>query len=196
MASQPPCQWHSACLNPRVVAFVFLGIGVVCIVIGRILLIKAAFGVSVWWGLGIFLPFGPLLFRLSYPDLAPLSRTFRLVALPCILAYFVLRPASLSGSNFDKFFKHGPVPSAPANHYGLEKISKAIAAPNLEQRRAINATELERLTAWSQALRLKKRDLLHSDVQGNLAYNAEVAEYNAALTKATAEKNALWPPKK
>ena len=31
---------------------------------------------------------------------------------------------------------------------------------------------------------------------GNLAYNAEVAEYNAALTKATAEKNALWPPKK
>jgi hypothetical protein len=64
--------------------------------IGRILLIRAAFGLSVWWGLGIFLPFGPLLFRLNYPDLAPLSKTFRLIALPCILAYFVLRPASLS----------------------------------------------------------------------------------------------------
>ena len=178
------------------VALVCLAIGLVCVLIGRILLIKAAFGVSVWWGLGIFLPFGPLLFRLSYPDLAPLSKTFRLVALPCILAYFVLRPAPLSGSNYDKFFKHGPVPSGPANHYGLEKVSKPVAAPTVDQRRAINATELERLTEWSKALHLKKRDLLRSDTQGNIAYNAEVAEYNAALAKATAEKNALWPPKK
>ena len=177
-------------------ALIFLALGLLCILIGRILLIRAAFGISVWWGLGIFLPFGPLLFRLNYPDLAPLSKTFRLIALPCILAYFVLRPASLSGSNFDKFFKHKEVPAGPANHYGLEKVSKAIAAPTIDQRRAINATELERLTAWSQALRLKKRDLLHSDVQGNLAYNAEVAEYNAALAKATAEENALWPQKK
>jgi len=179
-----------------VAALVFLAIGLLCSLIGRILLIRAAFGVSVWWGLGIFLPFGPLLFRLSYPELAPLSRTFRLVALPCILAYFVLRPGPLSASHFDEFFKHKEVPAAPANHYGFEKIAKAIAAPSLEQRRAINATELERLTAWSQALRLKKRDLLHSDTQGNIAYNAEVAEYNAALVKATAEKNALWPEKK
>ena len=177
-------------------ALIFLALGLVCILIGRVLLIRAAFGVSVWWGLGIFLPFGPLVFRLSYPDLAPLSRTFRLIALPCILAYFVLRPGPLSGSNFDQFFKHKEVPSAPTNHYGLEKISKAIAAPSLDSRRAINATELERLTAWSQTLRLKKRDLLHSDVQGNLAYNAEVVEYNVAVTKATAEKNALWPQKK
>ena len=119
-----------------------------------------------------------------------------MVALPCFLAYFVLRPGPLSGSHFDQFFKHKPVPSAPANHYGLEKVSNAIAAPSLDQRRAINATELERLTEWSQALRLKKRDLLHSDVQGNLAYDAEVVEYNTAVTKATAEKNALWPQKK
>jgi hypothetical protein len=176
-----------------VVALVCLAVGLVCVLIGRILLVKAAFGVSVGWGLGIFLPFGPLLFRLSYPDLAPLSRTFRLIALPCILAYFVLRPGP---PNYDKFFKQKSVPEAPANHYGLEKVSKPVAAPSLDQRRAINATELERLTEWSQALRLKKRDLLHSDTQGNIAYNAEVAEYNAALAKATAEKNALWPPKK
>jgi hypothetical protein len=179
-----------------VVALIFLGIGLLCILIGRILLIRAAFGVSVGWGLGIFLPFGPLLFRLSYPDLAPLSKTFRLVALPCILAYFVLRSGPMSGSHFDQFFKHKEVPSAPANHYGLEKVSKPIAPPTLEQRRAINATELERLAAWSQALRLKKRDLLHSDVQGNIAYDAELADYNAALAKATAEKNALWPQKR
>ena len=177
-------------------ALIFLALGLVCILIGRVLLIRAAFGVSVGWGFGIFLPFGPFLFRLSYPDLAPLSRTFRLIALPCFLAYFALRPGPLSASTLDQFFKQKEVPSAPANHYGLEKISKAIVAPTVDQRRAINATELERLTAWSQTLRLKKRDLLHSDVQGNLAYNAEVVEYNVAVTKATAEKNALWPQKK
>ena len=177
-------------------ALIFLAIGLLCILIGRILLIRAAFGISVWWGLGIFLPFGPLLFRLNYPDLAPLSKTFRLIALPCILAYFVLRPASLSGSHFDKFFKHKEVPSAPANHYGLEKVSKKVAAPSLDERRAINATEMERLIEWSQALRLKKRDLLHSDVQGNIAYNAEVADYNAALKKATDERNSLGEQKK
>jgi hypothetical protein len=176
-----------------VAALICLGIGLVCILIGRILLIGAAFGVSVWWGLGIFLPFGPLVFRLSYPDLAPLSKTFRLIALPCILAYFVLRPGP---PNYDKFFKRNPVPSAPADHYGLEKVSKAVAPPSLDERREANAKEFQHLTAWSEALRLKKRDLLHSDVEGNRAYNAEVAEYNAALTKATAERDALWGQKK
>jgi hypothetical protein len=179
-----------------VVALVFLALGVVCVLIGRILLIRAAFGVSVWWGLGIFLPFGPLLFRLSYPDLAPLSRTFRLVALPCILAYFVLRPGPLSGSHFDQFFQHKPVPSAPANHYGMEKTHSPAPAPNLGERRAANTLEFERLNAWKEALRLKKRDLLHSDVAGNEAYTVELAQYNAALTKAIAEKTALWPEKK
>jgi hypothetical protein len=173
-----------------VVALICLSVGLVCILIGRILLIKAAFGVSVGWGLGIFLPFGPLAFRLSHPDLAPLSRTFRLVAVPCILAYFVLRPGPPA---YDKFFKHKPVASAPANHYGLEKVSKIVAAaPTSDERKVANAKEFQRLTAWGEALRLKKRDLLHSDVEGTKAYNAEAAEYNAALTKATAERAALW----
>jgi hypothetical protein len=174
-----------------VAALILLGIGVVCAFIGRILLISAAFGVSVCWGLSIFLPFGPLIFRLKHPDLAPLSRKFRLAVLPCLLAYFVLRGPTTS-SRYDKFFKFNSVPSAPANHYGLEKISKAVHPPTLGERRAANAREFERLNAWEEALRLKKRDLLHSDVAGNEAYTVELAQYNAALTKATAEKNALF----
>lgn len=169
--------------------------------IGRILLISAAFSVSIWWGLGIFLPFGPLLFRLSYPDLAPMSRTFRLFAIPCILAYFVLGGGRLSGSHTDQFFKQKQVPAAPANHYALEqKVSKPSILPtSLDERRAANAKEMERLTAWAEALHVKKRDLLRSDVEGTKAFNAEVAEYNAALAKATAEQSAIWPqlpPKK
>ena len=170
------------------VAFIFLGLGIVLILIGRILLIGAAFSVSVWWGLGIFLPFGPLLFRLSYPDLAPLSRTLRLFALPCILAYFVLRPGPLSGSHYDQFFKHKDVPAAPADHYAIEKIAQV----NGEERRAANEREFQRLSTWSEALRLKKRDLLHSDMHGNIAYNTELEQYNAAVAKATAEKEVLF----
>ena len=172
-------------------ASLVLAIGLVCAVIGRILLIGAAFGVSVWWGLGVFLPFGPLLFRLSYPDLAPLSRKFRLAALPCILAYLILRPPSLSGFHQHQFLHHSQVPSAPAQHYALEKVIQAIKAPNLEERRAANAREFERLQAWSEKLRLTKRDLLHSDAEGNLVYNIELAQYSTAVQKATAEKNAL-----
>jgi len=131
-----------------------------------------------------------LIFRLSYPDLAPLSRTFRLIALPCLLAYFVFRPGP---PEYEKFFKHKPVPSGPADRYGLEKVSQKMFSPNLDQRRADNAKELQRLTEWRETLLLKKRDLLHSDVPGNIAYDAEVAEYNAALAKATTERDAIWP---
>ncbi len=69
---------------------------------------------------------------------------------------------------------------------------QSMAQPTAEQRRDANQREFERLNTWSQSLRLKKRDLLHSDVKGNVAYDAELAQYEAALTKATAEKQALY----
>ena len=65
----------------------------------------------------------------------------------------------------------------------------------LEEQRAANNREFDRLTEWSEALRLKKRDLLRSDVQGNATYGSEVAAYNAALAKANTEKEKLWPHK-
>ena len=174
------------------VALVFLCIGLICALIGRILLIGAAFGVSVWWGLGVFLPFGPLLFRLSYPDLAASSRYFRLAVLPCVLAYVYLQPNAFSTIRRREFLRSAQEPGAPANHYGLEKKSPS----GLTERRAANNLEFQRLAEWSESLRLKKRDLLHSDVQGNIAYNAEVAQYNAALAKANAEKDAVFGTKK
>jgi hypothetical protein len=175
-----------------VVGLIFLGLGILFMLIGRILLISAAFGVSIWWGFGIFLPFGPMLFRMNYPDLAPMSRTFRLFSLPCILAYFVLGPGTWPGSHHD-FFKQKEVPSGPANHYGLEKASKAVVSADLAERRTANAKEMERLTAWAETLHMRKRDLLRSDVEGAKVFNSEVAEFNVALGKATAEQKELWP---
>jgi hypothetical protein len=157
--------------------------------IGRILLVGAAFAVSVWWGLGVFLPFGPLLFRLSYPDAAPTSRYFRLAAFPCFLAFFAFSPEGFSALHRTDFLKSANAPAAPANSYALEKIE-------LEKRLVANERDFQRLDAWSIKLRLQKRDLLRSDVKGNIAYNAERAQYDADLAKAMAEKNALFSPKK
>ena len=171
---------------------IFLAIGVVCTLIGRILLVGAAFAVSVWWGLGVLLPFGPLLFRLSYPDAAPNSRYFRLAAFPCLLAFFVFQPDGFSALHRHGFLKSANAPAAPANSYALEKTPPS----DLEKRLVANERELKRLDAWSIKLRLKKRDILRSDAQGNVAYNAERAQYEAALAKAMAEKNALFGSKK
>jgi hypothetical protein len=66
--------------------------------------------------------------------------------------------------------------------------------PSLAERQAVNNAEFERLRAWSEKLRLQKRDLLHSDEEGNRAYNLELAQYNAALEKASAEKASLAGP--
>ena len=63
--------------------------------------------------------------------------------------------------------------------------------PSVEQRRAANAKELERLHGLDEQLRLRKRDLLRSDTEGNRVYAVDLASYNDALAKATAEKNAL-----
>ena len=185
-------------------AYIFLALGLLCALIGRILLIGAAFRVSIWWGLGVFLPFGPLLFRLRYPDRAPLSKKFLLATLPCILLYFVLGGASRSRLYDRRLF--GPkthLASTPLAHYGLEapdRRAKSVSAssgpvveltPNLAERRTANAREFERLRAWSEKLRLQKRDLLHSDAEGNLVYNIELAQFSTALEKATAEKAQL-----
>ena len=74
------------------------------------------------------------------------------------------------------------------------KKTNAVAAaptPSLEQRRAANLTELERLRGVEAELKLRKRDLLHSDTEGNRMYTIDFAVYSDALAKATAEKNAL-----
>src|SRR5881275_782005 len=63
------------------VSLVFLGFAIVCALISRILLLIAAIDISAWWALGVFLPFGPLFFRLNYPEQARNSFLFRFVVM-------------------------------------------------------------------------------------------------------------------
>ena len=178
---------------------IFLLLGVLCGLISRGLLIKAAFGISKKWGFGVFFPFGPLFFRLSFPDEVGRARMFQLATLPCFFLYILTSPELIPSTHV------GLVRLGPA---GQEKYALALGnrtwkfggdasavarqkLGTLEERRAANDREQERLRLWSEKLRLRKRDLLNSDKEGAIAYNRDATDYNIALEKANAEKHLL-----
>ena len=185
-------------------ALVALIIGLICAFISRALLVFGAFSVSFWWGLGIFLPFGPMVFRHEYPDQSHWSKKVGLAALPCYFLFFALGGLGyMPGSTATRFSIMDPSPlvAYAREHKAPVSRTKApipvpAATPNLEVRRAENVKEFERLKNWGEALRLRKRDLLRSDLEGNRAYNADLALYNDALARATAERNAIFPAAK
>jgi hypothetical protein len=183
-------------------ALAFLVIGMVCSLISRVLLFKAALGISGRWAVGVLVPFGPMLFRMNYPEEAHQARMFRLATLPCFFLYILLGPGPAYRHHLSKVTSISLQPAG----YAIEKPAvggkpagpgpKIELTPNLDDRRAVNTEEFDRLRTWAEKLRLKKRDLLHSDTEGNLAYTAELARYNAALEKANAERSVLWPSAK
>ena len=93
------------------------------------------------------------------------------------LALSVMRP----GLNFSPRGSHRTTSFAPPAKqpvgYAMEKPVSAkktnpaaAPTPTLEERRATNAKEFERLHGVEEQLRLRKRDLLHSDTEGNRLY--------------------------
>ena len=178
---------------------IFLGLGVLCGLISRSLLIKAAFGISKKWGFAVFLPFGPLLFRLSFPDELGRARLFQLATLPCFFIYVIISPEMIPSTRV-AFARVGPpgqerLALVAGSHifkfggYASEAAPKKAAS--LAERRLANNQEFERLRLWNEKLRVRKRDLLNSDEQGALDYNRDATDYNAALDKADSEKFAL-----
>jgi hypothetical protein len=181
-------------------ALVFLLLGVACGLIARALLITAAFGISKKWGLAMFVPLGPLFFRLSYPDEARRARLFSLATLPCIFLY-VMTSNEMLPSTHVGFVRMGPpdhqyLALAAGSYsfkipgFGTEKAPPS-KQPTVEERRAANDREFQRLSQVSEQLRTRKRDLLASDTEGAKAYNQMANDYNAALDKYNAEKFAL-----
>jgi hypothetical protein len=180
------------------VSLIFLGLAIVCALISRILLLIAALNISAGWAFGVFLPFGPLFFRLNYPDEARNSYLFRVATLLCVFGFVIYQPRMTL-----RMLKMHPTAASPRLSkqtvgYAMEKPGTKVAGtptpgptPMLAERRAANETELERLRGLEAELKLRKRDLLHSDNEGNRVYAIDLAAYNEALAKATAEKNAL-----
>jgi hypothetical protein len=182
------------------VALVFLVLAIVCALVSRILLVTAAIKISAGWAFGVFLPFGPLFFRLNYPEEARNSYFFRVATLACVLGFVIYEPRMRTHLPGIHPTAASPRLSKQTVGYAMEKPGssrKATGAaapaptPTLAERRTANAIELERLHGIEAELKLRKRDLLHSDTEGNRVYAIDLASYNEALAKATAEKNAL-----
>jgi hypothetical protein len=180
---------------------VLLSLALASALISRFLLIKAAFAISPWWGLGVLLPFGPTIFRLSFPDQARNAWRFGVATL-ALFFFYILSSPQLGLKTRTGFFGKGSWfhwagttkvghnifdPSKPVDL----SAPKPAPTPSLEERREKNSRELADLRAWNERLHLKKRDLLHSDSEGNRMYAIEVDSYNAALAKASADRAAL-----
>lgn len=177
------------------VGFVFLGLAIVCALISRILLLIAAINISAAWAFGVFLPFGPLFFRLYYPDAARKSYFFRVATLLCVFGFVIYQPPSIHLPGLHRTAASPPQLKQTVG-YAMEKPGASnkktsTSTPALAERRAANVAELERLRGIEAELKLRKRDLLHSDTEGNRVYAIDLAAYNDALAKANAEKNAL-----
>ncbi len=182
---------------------ILLGLALVSALISRVLLVQAAFGFSIWWGMGVFAPFGPVIFRLCHPEEAQRARLFGLAALALGFFYVLAAPSILPPINRFGMPKAEKTSAAKAKSFSLPfkdhlffgatptPAPVAAPTPTLAERRAANAHELAQLREWNEQLRVQKRDLLHSDVEGNRRYEVEFASYTAAWTKAVAEHTAL-----
>ena len=176
---------------------IFLALAGLCGLTARILLVTSAFGISKKWGFAVFLPFGPMFFRIRYPDEVRRARMFQLATLPCIFVYVMVSPELIPSTRValarvgppgqEKYALIAGSHTFTFGGYASEPASRK----SVTERREANVNEFERLRVWSERLRLRKRDLLNSDEEGALAYNRDASEYNAALDKANAEKFAL-----
>ena len=144
----------------------------------------------------MFLPFSPLLFRLSHPEAARSSYIFRIGTLGCIFLYFVFGADTITRA---KLPLGHPKPAVQA--YASEDAAESVRIKpesgtrlddrTFAQRRAANEREFERLQTWYDSLRSRQRDLLRSDTTGIEAYNLDRQQYETALSAANAEKQAL-----
>src|SRR5207248_5284259 len=123
-----------------------LTMAAICAVTARVLLLIAALDICVWWALGVFISFGPLLFRLSYPEQARRSFIFRVGTLVCIFLYVALGPGALISPRYRAVSR----PKSLQLGYATEFVSKIFSSRaktsagnpvRPEERRAANARE-------------------------------------------------------
>jgi hypothetical protein len=119
---------------PAVPAITFLAAAVLCSVMGRILLVTAAFGVSTGWGLTVlFAPFGPLIFRMQHREKALSTRYWRMAVGPLLVAFFATGGSIQSVRSSLGLDKPAPVaqastPAPAGNPLHLPVPGKVVAA--------------------------------------------------------------------
>ena len=180
------------------VAIALLLIGLLCSLAGRLLLARAAFAISASWGVAVLLvPFAPAFFRINYPGQARISRALGLVALPCLLGFFMLggtgclkAPPGPGGTTKKQAAKTAsPSPST-------SPTATPAPTPTIQERLAANQREFKRLDQWFADLSYRRRDLTKLDQQGIHAFNEEAQHYEEALKKARDDQAAIARMKK
>ncbi len=98
--------------------------------IGRILLVTAAFGVSTAWGFTVLLvPFGPVIFRWNYRELAYPTRYWRRGAMLLLVLFVINGGSKESMQTLTNFGKTGTVvASAGDTQFHLPVPGKVVAA--------------------------------------------------------------------
>ena len=104
------------------VSLVFLGLAILCALISRILLVTAAIKISTGWAFGVFLPFGPLFFRLNYPEEARNSYIFRVATLACFFGFIIYEPGMTS--HFSKIH-----PTSASSQLSKKTVGYAMEKP-------------------------------------------------------------------
>lgn len=117
---------------PAIPVIAFLLAALAVSFVGRILLVTTAFGVSTGWGFTVlFVPFGPLVFRLKHPELAQPTRYWRLGS-GILFLLFIVNGGNASSvtSLFKKPDAQGATEEASAGdtHFHLPVPSKVVAA--------------------------------------------------------------------
>src|SRR3954469_21035460 len=63
----------------------------VCSIVGRALLIRAAWEISKAWGIAVlFMPFAPMVFRMKYKELANEGKNWRTMTLVFGISFFIV----------------------------------------------------------------------------------------------------------
>lgn len=143
---------------PAVPAIVFLAAALACALIGRILLVNKAFGVSTLWGFTVvFVPFGPLLFRMNYRELAYPSRYWRMATAPLFLLFIFNGGNASVRQSFEDFMKKpaAEVASAGDTDFQLPETmpgSASTSAPAAESPTVPTATPSKGVAAALAAM--------------------------------------------
>ena len=69
---------------------VFALVALLCSLVGRLMLVRAAWKISVGWGLTVLaVPFGPFFFRMKHKEIAQAGSYWRLATVPFIACFFL-----------------------------------------------------------------------------------------------------------
>jgi hypothetical protein len=111
-------------------ATVFLAVAGICVVVGRLLLVRKALGVGIGWLFTVLLvPFGPLFFGWKHPELARPTRLWRRAAAVLVLLFFLDGGNARALRSLKDFGKPGAVQeSAGDTDFHLPFPSKTVAA--------------------------------------------------------------------